>query len=110
MAWETSDWNNHEESKDAWKILKHHTEVASNRIYEELPEILQHSFDEGVAHAREQIAREVKGAEIEKIIKETLAAQFTGHGWAEDYQAMKTNKLWMLISERVAAAIARGEK
>ena len=60
MEWETPYWNNHEESKDAWKILKHHTEVASSRIYEELPEILQHSFDEGVAYAREQIAREIE--------------------------------------------------
>ena len=81
MKWETPYWNSHEESKDAWKILKHHTEVASSRIYEELPEILQHSFDEGVAYAREQIAREIEA----------------------DPDATH-------ISIKLAAAIARGEK
>jgi len=58
--WEEPDFSISEESKDAWKILKHHTEVASDRIYEELPDIIQHAFEEGIAYAREQIAREIE--------------------------------------------------
>ena len=103
MAWETSDWNNHEESKDAWKILKHHTEVASNLIYEELPEILQHSFDEGVAHAREQIARDVRGLvrrEYEQV----------GSGYLSDWQMVKRDDGDYVLFDDVIAAIAKGSE
>ena len=93
MKWETPYWNSHEESKDAWKILKHHTEVASSRIYEELPEILQRSFDEGVAYAREQAAREI----LERLPEytETEACKRAGFYYDRD---------------DVIDAIARGEK
>ena len=87
MTWQEPEWNLHEERKDAWKILKHHTEVASDRIYEELPEILQHSFDEGVAYAREQIAMEIE-AEIESA------------NWSNTYKDALS----------LAARIVRGEK
>jgi hypothetical protein len=58
--WQEPDFSISEESKTAWKILKHHTEVASDRIYEELPSIIRNAFGEGVAYAREQIAREIE--------------------------------------------------
>jgi len=89
--WEEPDFSISEESKDAWKILKHHTEVASDRIYEELPDIIQHAFEEGIAYAREQIAREIE-AECEQ--GGAMACGISGN-----YQCSCPG----------AAAIARGE-
>ena len=91
-AWEEPDFSISEESKDAWKILKHHTEVASDRIYEELPDIIQHAFEEGIAYAREQVAREIK-AECEQ--GNPMACGISGN-----YQCSCSG----------AAAIARSEK
>jgi len=63
-----------------------------------------------ITQIREEIAREIRGEEIKEIMILALRAQFTGHGWTEDYQIGKANKLWMILSDRISAAIARGEK
>jgi len=97
--WKEPEFSISEESKDAWKILKHHTEVASDRIYEELPDIIQHAFEEGIAYAREQIARDDEMYMIAWNCPRTHPAGMEGCDYCSGFfDAME-----------IAAAIARGE-
>ena len=106
--WQEPEFSISEESKDAWKILKHHTEVASDRIYEELPDIIQHAFEEGIAYAREQVAREIEA----KCISAEHQGNHNGMGALTSDPSIVYYPETFSVCGRcsVAAAIARGEK